>query len=137
MYLRISSRDLTSLSKAAKLSTQSIVNVERHVMWTCTPQRNFREKLVWVLDKWLGNTCPRFTNLVHSSRYIHQLQTSWNVDLWQGLSLYYTTVGFYLNHLMLYVSVWFALVSQLFLIFAQVSGGVNGYLYVSENCIRR
>lgn len=44
------------------------------------------------------------------------MQTSKNTSFFQRLSLYYSTAGFYLNHLMLYLSIWFALVSQLLLI---------------------
>src|SRR5690242_11560927 len=50
------------------------------------------------------------------TRYIKQLQSSSNLSFAQRLSFYYSTVGFYLNHLMLYISVWFALVAQLLLI---------------------
>jgi len=53
------------------------------------------------------------------SRYINQLQSSINVSFFQGLSYYYSTVGFYVNHLILYLSIWFALVGQLILIIIQ------------------
>ncbi len=54
-----------------------------------------------------------------SNRYIYQLHTSSSVSYWQSLSYYYSTVGFYMNHLILYLSVWFALVSQMLLIIIQ------------------
>jgi len=53
------------------------------------------------------------------SRYINQLHTSWSVSVLQGLCYYYSTVGFYLNHLILYLSVWVAITSQLILIILQ------------------
>eukprot|EP01118_Nematostelium_gracile_P008148 TRINITY_DN268_c0_g2_i3.p1 TRINITY_DN268_c0_g2~~TRINITY_DN268_c0_g2_i3.p1 ORF type:complete len:625 (+),score=123.19 TRINITY_DN268_c0_g2_i3:140-1876(+) len=55
------------------------------------------------------------------TRYIDQLQTTWNANLAQKWSFYYTTVGFYINHQMLYLSVWFALVSQLVLVILQAT----------------
>jgi len=59
------------------------------------------------------------------SRYINTMQSSMNVSFFQGLSYYYSTVGFYVNHLILYLSIWFALVGQLILIILQklVLGG--------------
>ncbi|PRP84007.1 callose synthase 7-like [Planoprotostelium fungivorum] len=53
------------------------------------------------------------------SRYIGQMHTSWSVSVLQGLCYYYSTVGFYLNHLILYLSVWVAITSQLILIILQ------------------
>jgi hypothetical protein len=49
------------------------------------------------------------------------LQTTWNANLAQKWSFYYTTVGFYVNHQMLYLSVWFALISQLILVILQAT----------------
>jgi hypothetical protein len=59
------------------------------------------------------------------TRYTQQLQTSSNVSYFQALSLYYSGVGFYFNHFMLYVSIWFTLVSQAALVVVQ------GYIYDS------
>eukprot|EP01117_Protostelium_nocturnum_P012632 TRINITY_DN464_c0_g1_i1.p1 TRINITY_DN464_c0_g1~~TRINITY_DN464_c0_g1_i1.p1 ORF type:complete len:1664 (+),score=604.92 TRINITY_DN464_c0_g1_i1:191-5182(+) len=53
------------------------------------------------------------------SRYIDQLTTSWSVSTFQSLSYYYSTVGHYQNHAILWVSVWFALIAQLLLIILQ------------------
>ena len=53
-------------------------------------------------------------------RYAWQCQSSSNIGYFQGLSLYYATVGFYLNHMLLYWSIWFTLVSQLILIIVEV-----------------
>ena len=47
------------------------------------------------------------------------MQTSKNVSFLQRLCYYYSTVGFYLNHLILYMSVWFALVTQVLLVIFQ------------------
>jgi len=53
------------------------------------------------------------------SRYIDQLTTTWSVSWFQTLTYYYSTVGHYHNHAILWVSVWFALVAQLILIILQ------------------
>jgi callose synthase len=68
------------------------------------------------------------------SRYINQLQSSWSVSYFQGLCYYYSTVGFYFNHLILYLSVWFALVSQVVLMFLQeyVLGNKRNFFYLHD-----
>lgn len=48
--------------------------------------------------------------------YIYLLQNSSSISFWQCLSLYYATIGFYLNHLILYISIWFSLISEILLI---------------------
>jgi callose synthase len=53
------------------------------------------------------------------SRYSQQSQSSMSVGYFQGLSLYYSTVGFYMNHMMLYLSIWFTLMSYLVLVIVQ------------------
>jgi len=55
------------------------------------------------------------------SRWMGWLMTSKNVSYFQSLSFYYSTVGFYLNHQMLYLSIWFTLVSQFVLVILQVA----------------
>eukprot|EP01117_Protostelium_nocturnum_P012633 TRINITY_DN464_c0_g2_i1.p1 TRINITY_DN464_c0_g2~~TRINITY_DN464_c0_g2_i1.p1 ORF type:complete len:1660 (+),score=594.70 TRINITY_DN464_c0_g2_i1:519-5498(+) len=67
------------------------------------------------------------------SRYIDQMQTCWSVSVLQGLCYYYSTVGFYFNHLILYLSVWVALSSQLLLIILQrfVYGSAIAY-FITE-----
>jgi len=53
------------------------------------------------------------------SRYIDQLTTCWSVSWFQVLTYYYSTVGHYMNHAILWASVWFALTAQLLLIILQ------------------
>jgi len=55
------------------------------------------------------------------SRYANQIQSSGNMSLFQKWSLFYSTVGYYVNHQMLYLSVWFALTSQFVLVILQAA----------------
>ncbi len=41
------------------------------------------------------------------------------MSFFQAISLYYSTVGFYFNHFVLYVSIWCTLLSQLVLVIVQ------------------
>lgn len=61
---------------------------------------------------------------------MYLIQTCSHVSFFQKLSLYYSTVGFYLNHALMYVSVWFALVCQIILIIIQrlFATGISYYI---------
>lgn len=73
------------------------------------------------------------------TRYIEMLQTSSNVSWAHRVGFFYSTVGFYLNHMLLYMSVWFALLSQLiiiiiqrYILFDQVSTFISNRVFVFQ-----
>lgn len=90
-------------------------------MWIFIPLPNSCERYRWALLRLpvQGTSTAVMSLNTNICRYMNQLQSSSNVSLFQALGYYYSTIGFYVNHLILYLSVWFALVSQLILILVQ------------------